>query len=164
MKRYIIITLLLLMAVPAALTRHRPLGWHRRERTGVPDTLAMPTNGTLRSSAIRGKHSAAGDREKQYGLAYVSRLPGWRKVLTRAVRGRRCLRRQNRGDAMRPAEVRPLDISITKNVLGLFINSAVLLVIIWAACAGTKHPLEDGAPKGASAWLNHGAFYLQRRD
>ena len=46
-------------------------------------------------------------------------------------------------------EVRPLDISITKNVLGLFINSAVLLVIMMSCVRWyKKHPLEDGAPKG----------------
>ena len=46
-------------------------------------------------------------------------------------------------------EVRPLDISITKNVLGLFINSA-LLVCIMLGCARwyRKHSLEQGAPKG----------------
>ena len=46
-------------------------------------------------------------------------------------------------------EVRPLDISITKNVLGLFINSA-LLVVIMLGCARwyRKHSLEQGAPKG----------------
>lgn len=46
-------------------------------------------------------------------------------------------------------EVRPLDISITKDVLGLFINSA-LLVCIMLGCARwyRKHSLEQGAPKG----------------
>ena len=46
-------------------------------------------------------------------------------------------------------EVRPLDISITKNVLGLFINSA-LLVVIMLGCARwyRKHSLGQGAPKG----------------
>lgn len=46
-------------------------------------------------------------------------------------------------------EVRPIDISITKNVLGLFINSA-LLVVIMLSCARwyKKHALEKGAPKG----------------
>ena len=46
-------------------------------------------------------------------------------------------------------EVRPLDISITKNVLGLFINSTVLVVIL-LSCARwyKKHPIEDGAPRG----------------
>lgn len=46
-------------------------------------------------------------------------------------------------------EVRPFDISITKNVLGLFINSA-LLVIIMMSCVRwyKKHPVEQGAPKG----------------
>lgn len=46
-------------------------------------------------------------------------------------------------------EVRPLDISVTKNVLGLFINSA-LLVAIMMACVRwyKKHPVEQGAPRG----------------
>lgn len=46
-------------------------------------------------------------------------------------------------------EVRPLDISITKNVLALMINSAVLLWII-LGCARwyKKHPVEEGAPSG----------------
>ncbi len=46
-------------------------------------------------------------------------------------------------------EIRPFDISITKNVLGLMINSTVLLAII-LSCARwyKKHPIEEGAPKG----------------
>lgn len=46
-------------------------------------------------------------------------------------------------------EVRPFDISITKNVLGLFINSALLLVIMMSCVRWyKKHPVEQGAPKG----------------
>lgn len=46
-------------------------------------------------------------------------------------------------------EVRPFDISITKNVLGLFINSALLLVILMSCVRWyKKHPVEQGAPKG----------------
>ena len=46
-------------------------------------------------------------------------------------------------------EVRPLDISITKDVTGLFVNSA-LLVILVLSCARwyKKHPVEKEAPKG----------------
>ncbi len=46
-------------------------------------------------------------------------------------------------------EVRPFDISITKNVLGLLINSTVLVVIL-LSCARwyKKHPVEEGAPRG----------------
>ena len=46
-------------------------------------------------------------------------------------------------------EVRPLDLSITKNVLGLFINSAVLLVIL-LGCARwyRRHPACETAPGG----------------
>lgn len=46
-------------------------------------------------------------------------------------------------------EVRPLDISITKNVLGLFINSAILLIIMMSCVRWyKKHPVELGAPRG----------------
>lgn len=46
-------------------------------------------------------------------------------------------------------EVRPFDISITKDVLGLFINSAVLIVIMMACVRWyKKHPIEQGAPRG----------------
>lgn len=46
-------------------------------------------------------------------------------------------------------EVRPFDISITKNVLGLFINSAVLLLILMSCVRWyKKHPVEEGAPGG----------------
>ena len=46
-------------------------------------------------------------------------------------------------------EVRPLDISITKNVMGLFINSAVLLIIMMSCVRWyKKHPVEQGAPRG----------------
>ena len=46
-------------------------------------------------------------------------------------------------------EVRPFDISITKNVLGLFINSAVLLLILMSCVRWyKKHPVGEGAPRG----------------
>lgn len=46
-------------------------------------------------------------------------------------------------------EVRPFDISITKNVLGLFINSTVLLIILMSCVRWyKKHPVEQGAPRG----------------
>ena len=42
-----------------------------------------------------------------------------------------------------------LGLSITKNVMGLFINSAVLLVIMMSCVRWyKKHPVEQGAPKG----------------
>lgn len=47
-------------------------------------------------------------------------------------------------------EVRPLDISITKNVLGLMINSAVLLAILLGCTRWyRKHPASEQAPGGA---------------
>ena len=46
-------------------------------------------------------------------------------------------------------EVRPFDISITKNVLGLFINSFILVAIILGCVHWyRKHPVYEGAPRG----------------
>lgn len=46
-------------------------------------------------------------------------------------------------------EIRPFDISITKNVMGLFINSALLLVVLMSCVRWyKKHPVESGAPRG----------------
>ncbi|MDE5676622.1 MAG: F0F1 ATP synthase subunit A [Phocaeicola sp.] len=46
-------------------------------------------------------------------------------------------------------EVKPLDISITKNVAGLFINSTILVILV-LGCARwyRRHPVEKEAPKG----------------
>lgn len=46
-------------------------------------------------------------------------------------------------------EVRPWDMSITKNVVGLIINSTILVWIV-LGCARwyKKHPVENGAPRG----------------
>ena len=58
-------------------------------------------------------------------------------------------------------EVRPLDISITKNVLALMINSAVLVLII-LGCARwyKKHPVENGAPKGGVGMIETLVFMV----
>lgn len=59
-------------------------------------------------------------------------------------------------------EVRPIDISITKNVLGLMINS-LILVVLMLACARwyKKHPLEDGAPKGGVGMIETVVMTIQ---
>ena len=46
-------------------------------------------------------------------------------------------------------EVKPLDISITKNVTGLFVNSGILVSLV-LSCArwDKKHRVEKVAPKG----------------
>ena len=46
-------------------------------------------------------------------------------------------------------EIRPFDISITKNVLALFINSAILVAIMLGCARWYKrHEVSEGAPKG----------------
>ena len=48
-------------------------------------------------------------------------------------------------------EIRPFDISITKNVLALFINSAILVAIMLGCARWYKrHEVSEGAPKGLS--------------
>lgn len=58
-------------------------------------------------------------------------------------------------------EVRPLDISITKNVLALFINSA-LLVSIMLGCARwyKRHEVNEGAPKGGVGMMEATVLYI----
>ena len=46
-------------------------------------------------------------------------------------------------------EIRPFDISITKNVLALFVNSAILVAIMLGCARWYKrHEVSEGAPKG----------------
>ncbi len=46
-------------------------------------------------------------------------------------------------------EIRPLDISVTKNVLALLVNSAILVAIMLGCARWYKrHQMDDGAPKG----------------
>ena len=56
-------------------------------------------------------------------------------------------------------EIRPFDISITKNVLALFINS-IILVAIMLGCARwyKRHEVSEGAPKGGVGMIDFGAF------
>lgn len=58
-------------------------------------------------------------------------------------------------------EVRPLDISITKNVLALFINSA-LLVAIMLGCARwyKRHEVNESAPKGGVGMMEATVMYI----
>ena len=58
-------------------------------------------------------------------------------------------------------EVRPLDISITKNVLALFINSA-LLVAIMLGCARwyKRHEVSEAAPKGGVGMMEATVMYI----
>ena len=149
--RYIIITLLLLMAVPAALTKAQAaegdidvnelvfghIGdayqWHIAKFGDTEVSIPLPV--IVKSSTGWHVFSSARLEEGPYEGLYVAEGGAYDgKIVERNAAGE---------------EVRPLDISITKNVLGLFINSAVLLVIMMSCVRWyKKHPLEDGGTQG----------------
>lgn len=59
------------------------------------------------------------------------------------------------------AEVRPLDISITKTVLVLFINAILLILcIVLPARWCKKHKLDDPAPKGFTGLMHMFVMYI----
>ena len=141
-------TLLLLLAVPSATLKAETGGeggvdvnklifghigdayeWHIVTLGDAHLTIPLPV--IVKSST--GWHVFSSSRlaeGKEYEGLYIAANDG--KIVERNAAGE---------------EVRPLDISITKNVLGLFINSA-LLVVIMLGCARwyRKHSLEQGAP------------------
>ena len=143
-------TLLLLLAVPSATLKAETGGeggvdvnklifghigdayeWHIVTLGDAHLTIPLPV--IVKSST--GWHVFSSSRlaeGKEYEGLYIAANDG--KIVERNAAGE---------------EVRPLDISITKNVLGLFINSA-LLVVIMLGCARwyRKHSLEQGVPKG----------------
>ena len=58
-------------------------------------------------------------------------------------------------------EVRPVDISITKNVLGLFINSAILVTIMLGCARWYKrNEIEKEAPKGGVGIIEATVLYI----
>ena len=58
-------------------------------------------------------------------------------------------------------EVRPFDISITKNVLALFINSAILVAVMLGCARWYKrHEVSEGAPKGGVGMIEATVLYI----
>lgn len=108
--------------------------WHITDIGGT--SLRIPLPVIVRSST--GWHVFSSSRlldGKEYEGLYIAREGAYaQKIVERDATG---------------AEVRPIDISITKNVLAMFINST-LLVGIMLGCARwyRKHDVTDGAPAG----------------
>ena len=151
--RYIAMTLLLLLAVPSTTLKAETGGegeldvnelifghigdayeWHVVTVGNLHLTIPLPV--IVKSSTgwhVFSSSNLEGGKEYE-GLYIADGGANDGKIVERNAAGE---------------EVRPLDISITKNVLGLFINSA-LLVCIMLGCARwyRKHSLEQGAPKG----------------
>ncbi len=57
-------------------------------------------------------------------------------------------------------EVRPFDVSITKNVLALFINSALLIGIMLGCSRWYKRHVQEGAPKGGVGIIEATVLYI----
>lgn len=108
--------------------------WHLTDINGT--SLRIPLPVIIRSSTGWHVFSSARLQDgKEYEGLYIAQEGAYaKKIVERDASG---------------AEVRPLDISITKNVFALFINSA-LLVGIMLGCARwyRKHDVTDGAPAG----------------
>lgn len=108
--------------------------WHITDINGTSVRIPLPV--IVRSST--GWHVFSSARlvgGKEYGGLYIARDGAYaKKIVERDASG---------------AEVRPLDLSVTKNVLALFING-ILLVGIMLGCARWygKHDVADGAPSG----------------
>lgn len=108
--------------------------WHITEIGGTSVSIPLPV--IVKSTSGWHVFSSARLRDHaQYEGLYIAQKGTYKnKVVERDASGR---------------EIRPFDISITKNVLALFINS-VILVCIMLGCARwyKRHEVSDGAPKG----------------
>lgn len=150
--RYIVISLLLLLGIPAMLRAQESKAtdvdvnelvfghigdayeWHIATFGDTPVSIPLPV--IVKSSTgwhVFCSSELEGGREHE-GL-YIAEGGAYDgKIVEKNAEGE---------------EVRPFDISITKDVLGLFINSAVLIVIMMACVRWyKKHPVEQGAPRG----------------
>ena len=150
--RYIVISLLLLLGIPAMLSAQESKAtdvdvnelvfghigdayeWHIATFGDTPVSIPLPV--IVKSSTgwhVFCSSELEGGREHE-GL-YIAEGGAYDgKIVEKNAEGE---------------EVRPFDISITKDVLGLFINSAVLIVIMMACVRWyKKHPVEQGAPRG----------------
>lgn len=107
--------------------------WHIATLGGKEWSIPLPVivHSSTRWHVFSSSHLKEGEYE---GLYIASQGTNEGKIVERNAAGE---------------EVRPFDISITKNVLGLFINSAVLLLILMSCVRWyKKHPVEEGAPRG----------------
>lgn len=151
--RYIVTMLFLLLAASVTISAHETSGqegdvdvnklvfghigdsyeWH--VASFGDKTIAIPLPVIVKSSTGWHVFSSSKLEEGEYEGLYIAKG---------GTHDGKIVERNAAGD-----EVRPFDISITKNVLALFINSLILVLII-LGCARwyKKHPLEQGAPKG----------------
>ena len=120
--------------------------WHITDIGGKPVRIPLPV--IVKSTTGWHVFSSARleDGAEYEGLHIAQEGPYAKKIVERNAAG---------------GEVRPLDISITKNVLALFINSA-LLVAIMLGCARwyKRHEVEKEAPKGGVGMMEATVLYI----
>ena len=120
--------------------------WHITDIGGKPLRIPLPV--IVKSST--GWHvfsSARLENGAEYeGLYIASEGANAKKIVERDASGN---------------EVLPLDISITKNVLALFINSAILLIVMLSCARWYKrHEVSKGAPKGGVGMIEATVLYI----
>lgn len=126
--------------------------WHITDINGHPIVINLPvivkssTGWHVFSSAeFSEEKDAAGNRPGPYGL-YISGSQDNENKICEVISGK---------------EVRPFDISITKTVVILFINSILLLIcILIPARWCKKHRPEDPAPKGFTGLMTMFIMYI----
>ncbi len=126
--------------------------WHITDINGHPIVINLPvivkssTGCHVFSSAeFSEEKDAAGNRPGPYGL-YISGSQDNENKICEVISGK---------------EVRPFDISITKTVVVLFINSILLLIcILIPARWCKKHRPEDPAPKGFTGLMTMFIMYI----
>lgn len=126
--------------------------WHITDINGHPIVINLPvivkssTGWHVFSSAeFSEEKDAAGNRPGPYGL-YISGSQDNENKICEVISGK---------------EVRPFDISITKTVVVLFINSILLLIcILIPARWCKKHRPEDSAPKGFTGLMTMFIMYI----
>ena len=108
--------------------------WHITTVNGHPVSIPLPVILYSRQSGwhcFSSKHLEEGSHEGFY-LSTSEKYSG--KIVERDASG---------------AEIRPIDLSVTKNVLGLMVNSLVLvLLVLLTARWYKKHDAVEEAPKG----------------
>lgn len=126
--------------------------WHITDINGHPiviNLLVIVKSSTgwhvFSSAEFSEEKDAAGNRPGPYGL-YISGSQDNENKICEVISGK---------------EVRPFDISITKTVVVLFINSILLLIcILIPARWCKKHRPEDPAPKGFTGLMTMFIMYI----
>ena len=111
--------------------------WHITNIGDKSISIPLPVIVRSKTSGWHVFSSAKVEHGEQYEGFYVSQDSG--KIVERNAAGE---------------EIRPLDLSITKNVMAMMISSALLIfLILWTARWYRRHDAVNEAPKGLAAFM-----------